>query len=204
MKMKLTGVLLAGGKSSRMGVNKALLVIEGKTNIERLRDRILLVTSEIFLVANDQNSFSFLEIPMIEDKKKGQGPLAGIEAGLSKSESSWNLIVACDLPFFNEKIVGVLLKKAKSIPEAQAIIPNINGREHPLYALYHQSALEVVKKSLKQDKRRIRDVLSQMKVETITEDDLIDAKMTVDEIEKAFFNMNRPEDYDWVISQNNV
>jgi molybdopterin-guanine dinucleotide biosynthesis protein A len=176
-------------------------LIEGEKNIQRLKEKVGRLTSEILLVTNDQDTFSFLELPMIEDKKKGQGPLAGIQAGLSKSKNSWNLIVACDLPYFDERVVSVLVKKAISHPKAQAIIPHIHGREHPLYALYHQSAEGVVAKNLEQGTRRIRDALCHLDVEAITEDDLIGAKMTKNDIEKAFFNMNRPEDYDWVISQ---
>lgn len=202
--MKLTGVLLAGGKSSRMGVNKALLLIEGKKNIERLRDKVQPLTTELLLVTNDQETYSFLELPMVEDKKSGQGPLAGIEAGLSESKNSWILIVACDLPYFDKRVVDVLVKKATSVPDAQAIIPYINGREQPLFALYHQSALGVVEKSLNDEKRRIRDLLRHLYVEAVTKEDFLDATMTMDEIEKAFFNMNRPEDYHWVISQNNL
>ncbi|WP_280770009.1 molybdenum cofactor guanylyltransferase [Salipaludibacillus daqingensis] len=200
--MELTGILLAGGKSSRMGTNKAFLVIEGERNIVRLKRKIERITKVLLLVTNDPQNFSFLELPMIEDIKKGQGPLAGMEAGLTTSQTDWNLIVACDLPFFDEKVVHVLIEKAKAAPEAQAIVPVIDGREHPLYALYHKSALRLVEENLSLGKRRIRDVLSQLRVEAITTDDLLKAKMTDVEIEKAFFNMNHPEDYKWANSQN--
>ncbi|PYZ93835.1 molybdenum cofactor guanylyltransferase [Salipaludibacillus keqinensis] len=202
--MELTGILLAGGKSSRMGVNKALLMIEGQTNIERMKQKLETVTNKLVLVTNEPEVFRFLQVPMIKDKKTDQGPLAGIEAGLSVVNNAWNLVVACDLPFFDLRVIDILVNKTKTSPKAQAIIPIIYGRENPLYALYHQKALPVVENQLRQGKRRIRDVLANLHVENLTEKDLMEAGMTMDEIELAFFNMNRPEDYNWVVSRNSL
>ncbi|WP_416151576.1 molybdenum cofactor guanylyltransferase [Salipaludibacillus sp. HK11] len=199
--IRLTGILLAGGKSSRMGRNKALLLIDGQKNITRLKEKVGRVTEELYLVSNDPKSYEFLQLPIVEDKQKNQGPLAGIEAGLKNGNSAWKLVVACDLPFFNAKVVEVLVEKAKLHPNAQAVVPIIHGRQHPLFALYHQSALATVKECLDEGERKMTVVLSNLKVEAVSVEEFLHAGMTIDEIELAFFNMNRPEDYEWAISQ---
>ncbi|MCE7791477.1 molybdenum cofactor guanylyltransferase [Salipaludibacillus sp. CUR1] len=200
--MELTGILLAGGKSSRMGTNKALLQIDGKENIIRLKEKLEPVAKELLLVTNDPDNYHFLKVPVVQDKEKGQGPLAGIEAGLTHSNSHWNLFVACDLPFFTTKVVEVLVKTAKSSPGVQAVVPVSENREHPLYALYHQSSLPYVRYCLENNKRRIRDLLAGLNVARVEESELRKNGMTNEEIKTAFFNMNRPEDYRWARKQN--
>ena len=107
--MKTTGIILAGGKSSRMGTNKALLTIDGKTVIERIVNQLEQIVDEIIVVTNPFHDYEFLQLPMVEDKWKGMGPLAGIEAGLNASTTERNLIVACDMPFISIELGKYLL-----------------------------------------------------------------------------------------------
>ena len=89
--MKTTGIILAGGKSSRMGTNKALLTINGKTVIERIVNQLDQIVDEIIVVTNQFHDYEFLQLPMVEDKWKGMGPLAGIQAGLKAATTERNL-----------------------------------------------------------------------------------------------------------------
>ncbi|WP_183041094.1 molybdenum cofactor guanylyltransferase [Salipaludibacillus neizhouensis] len=198
--MEIAGIILAGGKSSRMGTNKALLTVNGEQTIVRLLERLLNIVDEVILVTNDKETYEFLDVQMVTDNEKDRGPLAGLEAGLAASKHSWNLIVACDLPFFEEKIVEVLLHSLKQTA-CDAVIPLINGRAQPLMALYHRRVLPTIEQSLKENKLRLRDVFTQINSRFVTEEEFLKAGYSEKEIEKLFFNMNNPEDYTWVKSQ---
>lgn len=201
---EMTGVILAGGKSKRMGVNKALLDIKGMKNIERIKTQLLQVTDKIIVIANTPNVYDFLNVEITEDILKDKGPLAGIHSGLIASSTEWNLFVACDLPFFSPKIANFyidLLKHDARTKDADAIVPYIEGRKNPLVAMYNKRIVPIVESNLKDNKLVIATVLDELNVVKVTEKDFLDSGMTMDEVNDAFFNMNRPEDYNYVLNK---
>lgn len=198
--MACTAIILAGGKSSRMGTDKALLPFHGKTPVERLTDSMGAIAEHVILVNNAPDKFRFLNVRQVTDKQEDQGPLAGIEAGLAASVTDWNIIIACDLPFFQKKVVEQLVIKTQKETGIQAVIPEINGTSHPLSAMYHRSCLAVAKQCLKENRRRVLDMTSHLRTVPLTGIDLLEAGMTETEIETAFFNMNDPEDYEQALS----
>lgn len=189
--MKAGAIILAGGKSSRMGTNKALLTIDGKTNIERIRDELGAVFDNILVVANDRDSYQFLDVPIFQDQYPGKGPLAGIHAGLSVSDFTVNFIVACDMPFISAKLATVLVNKSEGY---DAVIPVIKGRQHPLFAVYKKSIMQDIQLRLENEDLRIRDLLNKLNVRYVTEDEL--REHGVAELERVFFNMNHPDEYE--------
>ncbi|MBU9713777.1 molybdenum cofactor guanylyltransferase [Evansella tamaricis] len=193
----ITGIILAGGKSSRMGKNKALLPIQGVITIERLKRELEKTVSCVIVVANDVNQYSFLEIAIVGDIEKGKGPLGGIHSGLSASHTEWNLISACDMPFVNLTIIEGLKLELKE--EYDAIIPKIRGQIHPLFGMYRKSSLPIIRQSLIENRLRIIDILSQWRVRYVTEDEFLGLGLNELELEKAFYNMNYPEDYQRII-----
>lgn len=197
----VTGIILAGGKSKRMGVNKALLDVNGKKNIERIKNELLKTTNKVIVIANTPSLYTFLNVPIVTDIMKEKGPLAGIHSGLIASSTEWNLFVACDLPFFNERIANFfveLINKDERMKDADAVIPYITGQKHPLVALYNKRIVSNIEDNLKNNKLVIATVLDALNVVEITENDFIRYGMTMEEIDDAFFNMNRPEDYEYV------
>ncbi len=188
--MKITGIILAGGKSSRMGTNKALLTIEGKTVIERIVDQLDQIVDEIIVVTNHFHDYEFLQLPMVEDKWKGMGPLAGIEAGLNASTTERNLVVACDMPFISIDLGKYLLTL---LDQYQAAVPEISGQLHPLFAAYRKDVLEAVSKSLNENQLRIRQLLQTIHVKIIKSELLDSLAISTEEI--YFFNMNHPNEY---------
>ncbi|WP_071393209.1 molybdenum cofactor guanylyltransferase [Bacillus tuaregi] len=189
--MKTTAIILAGGKSSRMGTNKALLELNGKTVIEGIVESLHRVADELLLVTNTPSDYQFLHLPMTEDKWKGMGPLAGIEAGLSASKTEHNLIVACDMPFISVELGRYLLS---CLEEYQAAVPEISGQLHPLFAAYRKDVCPVVKKSLEENQLRIRHFLHSIHVK-IVKNDLLQSLGLQDE-ELYFFNMNDRDEYE--------
>jgi len=121
--MKASAIILAGGKSSRMGTNKALLKINEKTNIERMADKLKLFFDDIILVTNDSEQYEFLELKTAADHYPGMGPLAGVHAGLLASDYDLNFIVACDMPFVSAELAEALVN---SCGHFDAVIPVIN------------------------------------------------------------------------------
>jgi molybdenum cofactor guanylyltransferase len=200
MNTKGTGIILAGGNSRRMGENKALMEINGEKNIERIFKKVKEVTSEVVIITNEPVLYEFLNTNIVEDMIKDKGPLAGIHAGILSSSTEYNFITACDLPFFNERIAAYFLSLTNE-HNSDVIIPFIEGRFHPLFAVYRSSILPVVEECLSQDKLRIFDLLEKLNVYKVTEKELESLGMSKQEITDAFFNMNRPEDYNYVINK---
>lgn len=198
----INGIILAGGKSRRMGENKAFLEINGRKNIERLTEKMSEITREVIIVTNAPELYKYLHTTLTEDAVKGKGPLAGIQAGITASSAEWNIVAACDLPFFNEKAARYLAELTKN-QKADAVVPLIDGRQHPLFAAYRASVLPVVEECLSQDRLRIKDALEQLIVCEVTEQEFYEAGFSKEEIADAFFNMNRPEDYKFAADKSN-
>lgn len=195
--MQATGIILAGGKSSRMGTNKALLLIDGKTVIERIVDEVKETVDELLIVTNSFEEYEFLNLPMVEDVWKGMGPLAGIHAGLNRSSHDKNLIVACDMPFVSGKLGALLLHE---LVDFQAVVPNIEGQLHPLFAAYHKNVSEKVEECIKENQLRIRAFLQQTHTKIVNEEELKNLGFRFRELD--FFNMNHPEEYTKAINMN--
>ncbi|MDG5787816.1 molybdenum cofactor guanylyltransferase [Evansella sp. AB-P1] len=190
----VTGVILAGGKSRRMGTNKALLEINGEKVVNRIEKHLNNITNDIVLITNNLEAFSFIQHKIAKDIHIGKGPLSGIHSGITHSTNEWCFVVACDLPFFNEPIGQYMISLIGQEPIG-GIVPKINGKLHPLYALYHRSILQEVENSLNSNTLKITELLEKLDVCIISERDFYKKGFTEEEVEMAFFNMNRPEDY---------
>lgn len=185
-----TAIILAGGQSSRMGQNKALLDIEGKTVIERIVTEIDKVVDHKIIATNTFSDYEFLNLPMVEDNWKGIGPLGGIQAGLTASQTDRNIIIACDMPFISSQIASFLLSK---LSEYDGVVPIINGRIHPLFAAYRRDVRHVIEKLIKANRHRITYILPEIHGKVLTEIDLENEGFDLSEYE--FFNMNDPGKY---------
>ena len=188
--MGTTAIILAGGQSSRMGTNKALLQLNGKTVIEGMVEKVERIASEVIIVTNTFEDYAFLHLPMIEDKRKGKGPLAGIEAGLAATKNDRNLIIACDMPFISTKVGKYLLSY---LDEYQAAVPEISGQLHPLFAAYRKDTNEAVTQALEENQLRIRHFLHNIHVKIVKKELLQSLELENEEL--SFFNMNKPDEY---------
>jgi molybdenum cofactor guanylyltransferase len=180
-------VILAGGKSRRMGSNKALLDIGGKPMIQLLIDRIRPVTDRILISSNDCLSYRFLDFPVIPDHFAGHGPLAGFHSAMIQNVCSLYIMLACDLP----NLKTPLLRKLVSMAEGyDAAIPRTrDGLAHPLCAVYRRTCLPSVEHALERGANKV--------IEIFLDDSL--AIRWVDPDEGKFkdtdlANINTPED----------
>lgn len=189
--MKLTGIILAGGKSSRMGKDKSLLNFNNKTLITQMTDTLKKVTSinEIFIVSNESNKYSFSDVKEISDIYPNKGPLGGIHAGLLSANNDYAFITACDMPFVNNKLIEYIISESFGFDVTS---PKINNSIEPLCAVYSNRCLPYVEESLEENIRCAFDFYSKVKVNYLSEDKI----KAVGIPEKIFYNVNTPKDYD--------
>lgn len=184
-------IILAGGKSSRMGTNKALLRINKQTVIEIIYNKLQPLFSETIIVTNNPKEYTFLSLPIVEDIFKGLGPLAGIHAGLTASKNEHNLIVACDMPFVNAKLANILLT---NVNDYDVVVPILFGKVHPLYAVYTKKLVPLIATELRDKKLKLQEFLALVNTKYLAEDYLQEF-IEQDELERSLFNMNNERDY---------
>jgi molybdopterin-guanine dinucleotide biosynthesis protein A len=136
-KLKITGIVLAGGKSSRMGYDKGLAKVGERKMIELVIQSLKKVCDEIIIISNT-NAYNYLDIPVYVDLIKDCGPIGGIFTGLFHSQSDRNLIVACDMPFVSDKLLNTIIDNCEN---TKIVIPSINGQLEPLCGYYHKDII---------------------------------------------------------------
>lgn len=189
--MKAAAIILSGGKSSRMGTNKALLKINKKTNIERIADNLKVLFDDIILVTNEPEQYQFLGLKMVSDQYPGMGPLAGVHAGLEASDFEVNFVVACDMPFVSVELANALVNNCSHY---DAVVPVINGKQHPLFSVFKKETANQIEQSIAGGRLRVKHLLDDLKVLYVTETEL-QAYSQLD-LERVFFNMNHPNEYE--------
>jgi len=205
--VKVTGIIVAGGRSSRMGQDKALLEIDGATMLERTYTTLQQAAQRVVVVTRDNQGYGLSGMETVSDVFPGMGPLSGIHAGLSASTTEWGMVVACDMPFVQPEVLHDLLAVTKKWtelqgtrePALQAVIPSMDGRIHPLLAVYHRSVLPSAEECLRSGRLRLTDWLDKLNVRYATVEDL--PGVSEDMWHKAVFNMNNPQDYQLAIEQ---
>ena len=176
-------IILAGGKSTRMGQDKSFLKLGEGTLIEYIINKTAhFGFKELLIVTNKREKYSFLDVRIVEDFYPGWGPLAGIHAGLVNSKWDYNFVLPCDMPFFPINFIGDL---QKNIGKYQAIVPIMGRKFQPLAAIYHRSCIKPIEKLLNNGENQVIKLY-----------DLVDTcylEMAEDNI--GFININTPEDF---------
>ena len=195
----ITAIILAGGKSTRMGTNKSLLKIDDKTIIEKLCDLLQSMFKEVILITNEPDEYTFLHLPIFEDIFRYRGPLAGIHSGLKHSKTDLNFIISCDLPFMTKEMINYLIEyktdKLITVAKADGFIQQLAGK-------YSRECLAPSEKILKEaTMNENRDnVQYKRKCNVLSLIDLVGAEIISAEAlpfynKDLYFNMNRTEDY---------
>ncbi|MCO6498829.1 MAG: molybdenum cofactor guanylyltransferase [Vicingus serpentipes] len=179
--MALTGIILAGGKSSRMGQDKGLMLLDGKPMIQYVIDAIQPLVDEIIIISNQEEYAAFGYI-VYEDIIKEQGPLAGICTGLKFSKTQKNLVVSCDVPYVNEELLSLLIKNSEGV---DVVIPEKEGKTHQLIGVYDRSCLDLFHEELTKGNRKIKLAIEQMNCK------IVDANYIN---KKVFNNINSKDD----------
>lgn len=183
------GVILAGGKSSRFGCNKALALYNSRPIITRVAEVLSEIFTETLLVTNSPEEYTFLGWPMTGDRVRDSGPLAGIQAALSHIRSERAFIVACDMPQLDGEIIRRLCRHPG---EWDVILPLSASGHEPLHAVYRRDILPKVDHALAQGEKRIGKLLEQLRVEALSPALL--GLNDPDEARRIFTNINYQQD----------
>jgi molybdopterin-guanine dinucleotide biosynthesis protein A len=162
-KEEITGLLLAGGASSRMGCDKALLHLNGKAMIEYSIDALKPVCTNIAIIANNEQYRKF-GYPVYADLIQDKGPLAGICTGLTVSQTDLNIIMSCDSPFITDELLSFIVKQADGFDVA---VPCFQGEVYPLTAVYKKVCLKTFEAQLKKNILSVKEALQQVKTKYV-------------------------------------
>lgn len=161
--MKRAGFVLAGGSSSRMGRDKALLRYGSVTLVERVAARVAAAAGTVTLVGPPAR-YCHLGYPVLADNFPGGGPLAGIQAALAASQAEWNLVVACDMPEVTAELLKKLLTAAET-SRAEVLVPRWpRGWLEPLCAVYRRELADPLLAALRQGERKVTAALDGLRV----------------------------------------
>ena len=182
--------ILAGGRSSRMGTDKALLRLGAVTLIERAINTVRQVFDEAVLVGDKERLSAFG--PVLQDSFAGQGPLAGIHAALSSGYArQLNLVLSVDVPGLPAAFLQYLLTEAGR-SQAMVIVPQVAGHLQTLCAIYRPAFAQPAEAALRRQENRIDPLFSRVPSRVITEDELYSAGFGPD----IFDNINTPADWE--------
>lgn len=159
-----TGVVLAGGRSSRMGRDKALIEVEGATLLERAVQRLRPHVREV-LVIGDPALYGHLHPQVLPDEVSGQGPLGGIVTALKRARYVRVLVLACDMPAVNDRLLFSLKRGLGN--GVDAAVPVHDAHWEPLCAAYHRHALEPLERDLCAGRLKMGEVLQRIKVAAV-------------------------------------
>jgi molybdopterin-guanine dinucleotide biosynthesis protein A len=184
----VTAFVLAGGKSSRMGCDKALLEFRGHPLLRHAIDLAGAVSCKVRIVGDPTKYGAFG--PVIADVYSERGPLGGIHAALTNSDSELNLILATDLPFLEPDFLRFLVDNAQA-NGALVTVPQIGSYFEPLCAVYRKRFVEIAEAALLRGKNKVDALFAPDKTEVVSDEEIVTAGFS----SKIFRNVNTPDDW---------
>ncbi|MBW4056999.1 MAG: molybdenum cofactor guanylyltransferase [Proteobacteria bacterium] len=185
----VTGVILAGGASRRMGMNKSFLKIGERLFIERVYSIMAMLFRDIIMVTNTPELYEFISCRTVADIYSGAGPIAGLHAGLRASCTDRIFAAACDMPFLNAALIRLICQNFEGY---DAVVPlNCSGFREPLHALYAKSALNAMQQVIELGDKSIMNLLDRLKTKQIANDTF----HSIHGADESFRNLNTPEEF---------
>lgn len=195
--MKITGIILAGGMSRRLGQNKVILPIGGEPLINRVHHRVSKIADHTIVIVNNSQRADEIQLPeqvnIITDIHPNTATLGGIFTGLSKSDTEWNIVVACDMPFLNVRLFNKMLALRY---EVDAVVPIANGYPEPTHAVYSKACLPAIERKLIEKDFKISKFFDEIRVNFLTENQIAQ----IDPETLSFFNVNTQHDLSKALS----
>jgi molybdenum cofactor guanylyltransferase len=193
--MSVLGYVQAGGGSTRFGKDKALVELGGKSMLARTTELVMSVCSEAMVVAAE-GKYAGAPAPLLADRWPGQGPLGGILTALQSSarrgsESTWNLIVSCDMPFLTREWLEFLCERAEQSAKQVVVAESANGLE-PLCACWKTASMPVVQAAFDSGVRKVAEAMKRLRMEVLD----VSVWKRFDTEGRLFWNMNTPADYE--------
>jgi len=184
----MTGIILAGGESRRMGSDKALLDINGKPMIEHVLAVFAGLFRKTIIVTNTPDNYRKYGVELTGDVLDIRGSLTGIYSGLLRSGDEYNFVAACDMPFLNSRLIAYMGEIAEGY---DAVVPKYSGFLEPLHAVYRKGILPAIEEQVRKQDRRIRGMFDHLQVRYMTEEEIV----RFDPQKQSFRNLNTPKEY---------
>jgi molybdopterin-guanine dinucleotide biosynthesis protein A len=185
--LKMTGIILAGGKNLRMGQNKAFLLVQGERIIDRTRSIFVELFDEVLLVTNSPLEYLDLNLRIITDLYPEKGALGGVFTGLFHASYPHAFVAACDMPFLNQSVISHLISLS---PGFDIVIPKTEDGWQPLHAIYSRTCLPFMEKLLLEGDLKIIDFFPRVKKREVPTGEIL----PLDPQLLSFLNVNTPED----------
>jgi len=193
-----TAIILAGGKSSRMGFDKQFLMLRDKYIIEMITDKLKKVFKEIIIVTNRPDDYINYGFKLVEDEVKDFGPMAGIHVGLKSSGSMHNYVIACDMPFINLEYLKYMMELIRQHEgKVDGVITKLGEWIEPFNAFYSKSLLETIEGNIKNGERQISTMLQESHALYISEAKAREFSPGWE----MFTNVNTLKDYEGIMNQ---
>jgi molybdenum cofactor guanylyltransferase len=181
----ITGIVLSGGKSSRMGIDKGLMKINGMTMTTHAVNVLIGICDRIIIIANDEQ-YEDLGYPVYHDIVKEQGPAGGLYTGLHYVETEWNILIACDMPNLKPDLIKYLIGNIDQ--DMIAVVPELKGRAQPMCAVYHKDYYNALQESMQNGMLTMRYILKQNRTKYLPITDNLPFYS-----DDLFENLNTPE-----------
>jgi molybdopterin-guanine dinucleotide biosynthesis protein A len=186
--MRVTGVIQAGGKSTRMGGKpKGLLELGGRRIIERVLDAVAPAVADVLIVTNTPELYGFLGVPMVADVYPDHGSLGGIFSGLAAASGDAAFTVACDMPFLHREVARLIVSRAA---EGDVVIPRVGPQLQTMHAVYGKACLAPIEARLRVGRLKIVGFFDSVRVVEI--DEAAVARHRAPDV--VFMNVNTPDE----------
>ena len=199
----VTGIILSGGKSSRMGTNKSLLKIGDNTVIEIMVRLMKSLFQNVIISTNTKEEYSFLNCPMAADIYIHAGPLAGIHAALMESTTERNFVISCDVPLMSREMIEYFVEYKTEEP---ILISRAAGYLQPLVGIYKKRLLPLIENILSENENKSDEKKKHLSLHALidkTDTEIIDVTTLPFYLDKLFFNLNNKDDFEKLINQFN-
>ena len=192
---KTSGIILAGGTSTRLGQDKALIEIQGEVLIQRVVRTLSALVDQVILVTNQPEKLAFLGLPMVGDVYTGASTLGGLHAGLSAIQTTYGLVVGCDMPFLNAELLRYMISLCQGDAQMDhsrydVVIPRIGRYLEPLHAIYARRCQQSFAEHIASQQDHIRYAFEGMCVRYVEKQEIAH----YDPKQRSFFNVNTPDD----------
>ncbi len=183
----ITGIILSGGKSIRMGENKPFIKIEGIPIINRIFGLFKGLFEEVIIVTNQKELYKTFDAKIFNDIFPNSGVAGGLYSGLFFSSFRYSFCVASDMPFLKESVIEYLIK---SLEDCDVVVPRTKDGLQPLHAIYSKNCLEPIREIIENKSYRVIDFYEKVKTKIIDEVEFI----SLDPQRESFLNINTPEE----------
>ena len=190
---KITGIVLAGGRSSRMGEDKSMMKLNGKSLVEYSIDALKPLCNKVIISSNNPG-YEFTGCEVWPDEIPDQAPIIGIYSCLKRSETALNIILSCDIPLISTSMIAFLLAKSAAYDISVPI--HENGQIEPLCGIYKKSSLSILKEFIDSGNYRLNECIRSASHQLIPVDSQIPCNTP-----NLFLNINTPSDFGYLLTE---